>query len=367
MIKIPIFKLKFEKEFQNKYNFLSKKIFNSRGLSEHIFVSKFEKKFSKLVNSKYSIAVTNGTSALEIAFRTIDIKKKEVIIPTNTFFATVIAIIKAGGKPVFLDNEKNSPDIDIDNIEKKINKNTKAVCVVHVGGIISKKISKLKKICKKRKIFLIEDAAHAHGSYVNKKLNAGTIGDIGCFSFYPTKVMTTGEGGMITTNNKTLYSKMNSYKNFGRGQNPNFINFFGTNSKMSEFTAILGILELERIKKRINKRKALVMRYIKNLKNNDNYEVIIQSKGRSSYYKCIIKTKVKSRLIEKYCMKNGIQLTGKVWNTPIHKQKIFKKYLNKKDKFINSENFSDYHICPPNYPELTFDEIDYVCSILNKI
>ena len=307
MNKIPIFKLKKKKKFQNKYNSLSNKIFNSKTLSEGYFVSQFEKKFSKLVNCKHSIAVSNGTSALEIAFKAINISNKEVIVPTNTFFATIIAIIKAGGKPILCDNKKNSPDIDIDNIEKKITKKTKAICVVHVGGVISEKISSLIKICKKKKLFLIEDAAHAHGSYFNKNLYAGTIGDIGCFSFYPTKVMTTGEGGMITTNNKKIFEQMSSYKNFGRGSNPNLINFVGFNYKISEFTAILGILELERIKKRIKKRKAIVMRYKKNLKNNKKYSVITQKKGMSSYYKCIIKTKVQSKLIEKYCNKNGVQ------------------------------------------------------------
>ena len=366
MKNIPIFKLKFDKKFQNKYNNLSRKIFNSKSLSEGMFVSKFEKKFSNFVNAKYSIAVSNGTAALEIAFRAIDISNKEVIVPTNTFFATIISIIKAGGIPVLCDNQEGSPDFDIKDVEKKITKKTKVICVVHVGGVISEKIIDLLKMCKKKKLFLIEDAAHAHGSYLNKKLHAGTIGDIGCFSFYPTKVMTTGEGGMITTNNKKLYNKMSSYKNFGRGPNPNVINFLGANYKISEFTAILGILELERIKKRINKRKAIVMRYLHNLKDNNKFNVIVQNQGRSSYYKCIIKTKIKSKIIQKYCKINGIELTGKVWDIPIHQQKIFKKY-SKNQNFINAEKFSEYHICPPNYPELTFNDIDYVCTVLNKI
>ena len=363
---IPIFKLEFEKKLQKKYNSLSNKIFNSKSLSEGSFVSKFENNFSKLVHSKYSIAVSNGTAALEIAFGAINIKNREVIVPTNTFFATIIAIIKAGGKPVLCDNEKFSPDISIEEIKKKITKKTKAVCIVHVGGIISKSISNLVKICKRKKIFLIEDSAHAHGSYINKNLYAGSIGDIGCFSFYPTKVMTTGEGGMITTNNKKLYSIMSSYKNFGRGSNPQIINFIGSNYKISEFTAILGILELERIKKRIKKRNQIVMRYIKNLKNNKNYEVILQKNGVCSYYKCIIKTKINAKIIEKYCKKNKINLTGQVWKIPVHKQKVFLKYTKKK-KFNNADHFSEHHICPPNYPELTFKEIDYVSSILNKI
>ena len=154
MKKIPIFKKKFEKKFQKKYNLLSNKIFKSKSLSEGTYVSKFEKKFSNFVHSKYSLAVTNGTAALEIAFRAININNKEVIVPTNTFFATIIAIIKAGGKPVLCDNKEGSPDMDIQEIKKKITKKTKAICVVHVGGVISEKITDLLDLCKKKKTIL---------------------------------------------------------------------------------------------------------------------------------------------------------------------------------------------------------------------
>ena len=125
MKNIPIFKLEFDKKFQKKYNLLSNKVFNSKALSEGAYVSNFEKKFSNLVHSKYSVAVSNGTAALEIAFRTIDIMNKEVIVPTNTFFATIIAIIKAGGKPILCDSENGSPEISIKEIKKKLQKKQK--------------------------------------------------------------------------------------------------------------------------------------------------------------------------------------------------------------------------------------------------
>ena len=171
---------------------------------------------------------------------------------------------------------------------------------------------------------------------------------------------------MITTNNKKLYDKMTAYKNFGRSKDSQKINFLGSNYKISEFTALFGLLELERLKKRIKKRNQIVNRYIKNLKNNKNYEIILQKNGNCSHYKCIIKTKIKAKIIEKYCRKNNINLTGQVWKIPLHKQKVFSNYV-KKEKFKNADHFSKYHICPPNYPELTFKEIDYVSSILNKI
>ena len=366
MKKIPIFKLEFEKNFINNFKKLSTKIFRSKSLSEGDFVNRFENKFSKFVKSKYAVSVSNGTTALELAFKAINIKGKEVIVPTNTFFATVISIINAGGVPVLCDNEKNSTDPDFEEIKKKINKKTKALCVVHVGGIISNNIDKIKKFCKKKKIFLIEDAAHAHGSNLDNIFNAGSIGDLGCFSFFPTKVMTTGEGGMITSNNLKLIKKIKEYKNFGRSKNPLILNSVGSNNKISEFTALMGLLELDRINYRINRRKKIVHRYIKNLRNNKNYSVIIQHKGKCSYYKCIIKTKKNSSMIKRICSKKNIELTGKVWEVPIHKQKVFRKFI-KYEKFKNSDHFSKHHICPPNYPELSFKEVDFITSVLNKI
>ena len=366
MKKIPIFKLEFENKFVKNFNKFSKKIFKSKSLSEGSFVKKFENKFSKFVKSKYAVSVSNGTAALEIAFKTINVNDKEVIVPTNTFFATIIAILNAGGIPVLCDNKKDSHELDLNEIKKKINKKTKAICVVHVGGIISQNINEIVKVCKKKKIFLIEDAAHAHGSYLSSKLNAGTIGDLGCFSFFPTKVMTTGEGGMITSNNLKLINKVREFKNFGRSSNPLILKSIGSNYKISELTALLGLLELDRINHRINKRRNIVLRYKKNLKNNKNYEVLIQKSGRCSYYKCIVKTKKLSSIIKKICLKKNIELTGKVWEVPMHKQKIFWKFIKSKS-FKNSDNFSSHHICPPNYPELSIKEVDYISSVLNKI
>ena len=179
--------------------------------------------------------------------------------------------------------------------------------------------------------------------------------------------MTTGEGGMITTNNKKIYDKILSLKNFGRTKkNSLLINLEGNNHKMSELQALLGYLELDRVKKRILLRKKNALRYKKNLKNNSNFEVIIPKKTNSSFYKCIIKTKFNSTKLTKYCKKKGVSLTGKVWEQPLHKQPLYKKKY-KKFKFPNADYFSKHHICPPNYPEMTIKEIDFVSNLLNKI
>tara|TARA_Y100000590_G_C14955057_1_gene726418 strand:- start:13 stop:477 length:465 start_codon:yes stop_codon:yes gene_type:complete len=150
-MKIPIFKLQFENKFIKLFQKNSKKILSSDALSEGNFVKKFENKFKKFVRSKFAIAVSSGTSALETAFRAIDIAGKEVIIPTNTFFGTSIPIIRAGGKFLLCDQDKNGTGLDIKKFEKMITKKTKVVCLVHIGGIISENFYKIKDICKKKK------------------------------------------------------------------------------------------------------------------------------------------------------------------------------------------------------------------------
>lgn len=362
-MKIPIFRLNFSKKFIKNYNFLSKKIFLSKSISDGDVTRKFEILFAKKNESKYTLAVNSCTSALEIAFRAINVKNKEVIIPTNTFFGTAIPINRAGGKIVLCDNETASPEISFEDIKKKITKKTIAICIVHVGGIIYSRIRELVKLCKTKGIFLIEDCAHAHFSNIDG-VSAGNYGDIGCFSFFPTKVMTTGEGGMIVTSNLNLYRKMNSIKNFGRSKNPLILKNDGSNFKISEFSSALGILELSRVDGRIRKRTVLNNIYFNKLKNNKNFEVLRQKSGKCSNYKCIVKSKIHSNIIERKLKKFGISLTGMVWQVPIHRQKL--DYLRSKNNFKNYDHFSKFHFCLPNYPELSIKEAIAICNLLNK-
>jgi perosamine synthetase len=367
---IPIFRLEFEKEFIEKYKKGSEEIFLSgRPIGENKYVGLFEKKFARLVDAKYAIAVANGTAALELALKAVNVKGKKVIIPANTFFATAIAVTNAGAANELVDVEDENFAIDPNQLERLIiglRKNKEeigAVVIVHVGGIISKNIKKIVKICKANKIPLIEDAAQAHFSKF-ENFKAGTIGDIGAFSFFPTKVMTTGEGGMITTNNKNYYEKLRSLKNFGR-DNDNIeicINPDGNNYKVSEFTGLLGILECDRVKKRIKIRNDYTKIYAKRLKGS-SFIPVLQANGNSSQYKMILKTKIDREWLRKYCRENNITLTGEVWKTPIHKQPLYKKMFKDKS-FPVTDDISRNHICPPLYPELTVKEVNYICDVL---
>ena len=166
-------------------------------------INKFEKEFSKLVNRKYSTTVSNGTGALEIAIKALGIKKgDEVLIPNFTIISNALAVIKQQATPILIDCNLDNWNIKIEDIEKKITKKTKAIIITHIYSFPND-MDKILKICKKNKILLIEDAAEVIGStYKNKK--CGSFGDISTFSFYANKQITTGEGGMISTNSKSL-------------------------------------------------------------------------------------------------------------------------------------------------------------------
>lgn len=151
--------------------------------------SQFEEKFALFCSCRHAVAVNSGTSALEIIFRALGVEGKDVIVPTNTFFATAAAVVHAGGRPVLVDMDPESFAVRPEDIEDRITPRTAGVVVVHIGGIISRRIKELQELCKRKGIWLVEDAAHAHGSsYEGTK--AGAFGIAGSFSFYPTKVMT---------------------------------------------------------------------------------------------------------------------------------------------------------------------------------
>ncbi|MGB9756278.1 MAG: DegT/DnrJ/EryC1/StrS family aminotransferase, partial [Candidatus Bathyarchaeales archaeon] len=204
---VPPVKPYFLKEDIEKIKTDVEKILQSGMLTLHTYTKEFENQFAKLCHVKHAIAVNSGTSALEIALRTMKVKAEdEVLVPTNTFSATATAVIFAGAKPKLTDINPENLCIDAENIQKNITSKTKGVITVHIGGLICPEIEEIKEICREENLFLVEDAAHAQGSTINQK-PAGSLGDTGCFSFYPTKVMTTGEGGMITTNSDEVAEK----------------------------------------------------------------------------------------------------------------------------------------------------------------
>ncbi len=239
---------------------------------------KFEKNFSKFTNSKYSIAVSNGTNALELALKAIDLKfGDEVIVTSKSFIASASCVVALGAVPIFADVEINSQNISLDSIRQLINKKTKAIICVHIGGWPCD-ILKLLKICKIYKIKLIEDCSQAHGAKVNNK-SVGSFGDFGTWSFCNDKIISTGgEGGMITTNSYKNYQKIWSLKDHGKNIKK-YLNIknnysfryihdsFGSNFRLTEMQSSIGNAQLLYIKERVKLRQRNANQYIKNFKN----------------------------------------------------------------------------------------------------
>jgi len=334
-------------------------------------IEKFENEFSKLVGRKYSTTVSSGTAALEIAIKALGIKENdEVLIPNFTIISNALAILRQQAKPVLIDCNLENWNIKIDDIEKKITKKTKAIIVTHIYSFPND-MDKIIKICKKNKILIIEDSAEILGlKYKDKK--CGSFGDISTFSFYANKQLTTGEGGMISTNNLKLYKKCKTLRNlcFGSKQRFNHEDI-GWNYRITNIQAALGINQLKRLDTVAKKKMYIGNYYYKRLSQNKN---IYMTPPKISYSKniywvvgIVIKNKkiLASSIIKKLST-YGIGARPFFW--PMHEQKIFKKMkIFNKIKYPNSSYLGRYGFYIPSYPKITNADMNYVISKIKKL
>tara|TARA_B100000579_G_scaffold238063_1_gene195236 strand:- start:655 stop:1785 length:1131 start_codon:yes stop_codon:yes gene_type:complete len=341
--------------------------------SEGKNVKKFQKNFSKYIGKKYSIAVSSGTAALELAVKCLNLKKgDEIIIPNFTIISNAIAPIKQNLRIRLVDCEIFNWNMNLSQIKKNINTKTRAIIATHIYNF-PLRVDLLKKICKKKKIILIEDAAEVLGQTINGK-KCGSFGDISTFSFYANKQITTGEGGMVTTNDKKIYEKISSLKNLSFGKKDRFNHDdIGWNYRMTNIQASLGLSQLRRISKIVKIRHRVGMRYYKNLKKNNNLFI---PKPKNNYSKNIYwvvgvvimnkKLKLDAKKVMTKLRKNGIDTRPFFW--PMHKQKILNKLnLIHSNNFPNSEYISKYGFYLPSSLSLKNSEIDYICDKLNYI
>jgi len=341
--------------------------------SEGPEVKKFEKNFSKYIGHKYAVAVSSGTAALEIAIKSLNLKKgDEIIIPNFTIISNALAAIKQDLKIKLIDCGKFDWNMDISQIKKNISKKTKAIIATHIYNF-PLRIDLLKKICKKKKIFIIEDAAEVLGQKLNKKL-CGSYGDISTFSFYANKQITTGEGGMITTNNKKLYEKSSSLRNLSFGKKDRFNHDdIGWNYRMTNIQASLGISQLKRINQIVKTKHKIGLEYYKRLKSNSNlYIPELQKKYAKNIYWVVAililnkKLKIDAKSMMTKLKAEGIATRPFFW--PMHMQKILKKYnISKNTSFPNSNYICKYGLYLPSGLNLKTSEINFICSKINKI
>jgi len=356
------------------------RVFNQRWLTNGPQLINFEKNFSSFLNTKFSSGVNSATSALHLCLRALKISYgDEVIVPTFTFAATANVIDYCGAKPIFCDVDINSFNIKPSEIRKKITKNTKAIILVHYGGQ-SCDMREIFEISKKKNIPIIEDCAHSLGAtYKNKK--CGSFGIASCFSFYPTKIITTGEGGMVSTNNIVFHKKVDLLRSHAMNILPSEREDQGTwkydvidlgyNYRLDEIRASLGISQLKRVTTINKKRSKIAKTYNKKLKNIKGITIPEVKKDRNHIYHLYsIKIEKEHHLTRdslfQKLFKKGIGTSVQYF--PLHLMTYYKnKYKNNIGEFSNAEQLKDEILCLPIYPTMNAKQIDYVVNQIKEV
>lgn len=376
-IKVPFFKPQITNEDKN----VVANSLNSLILTNGPNLKQFEKSFSNYTKSKYAIGLSSATAALHLSLLSLGIGKgDQVLVPDITFAATANAVLMTGATPVLVDVNLDDYNINMRSIEKNLTKKTRAIIPVHVAGKICQ-IDKINYIAKKRDIFIIEDCAHAIGCRLNKK-HAGTFGDLGCFSFYPTKNITTLEGGMVITNSKRLAAKIENLRNHGisRSLKERYSKGFpweydvvqpGYNYRLDEIRSILGINQLKRIEKINSARRNAFKYYYENLSDVEGLCLPSIEDLNNNACHLFISRVIKNNFgftrnyVFKYLLKNGISTS--VHYKPLHLFSAFKNAAIHKDNLKNSQRLYDEILSLPLYTGIKVKEQNLVINTIKRL
>ena len=322
-------------------------------LGESVF--KFEEEFARYIGTKYAVAVNSGNSALQLSLIALGLgKNSKIITSTNSFIASANCILMVGGIPILTDINSGDGNMDISNVSEK----SDGIIPVHIYGNPCD-FESIKAKSEEEKIPIIEDACQAHGAeYNNKKV--GSLGDVGCFSFYPTKNMTVGgDGGMVTTNNEDVAKTIISLRDNGR-QTQSEHDKLGYTMRLNTINAAIGRVQLKQLDHMNSKRREIAQIYKKNI-GEENF-LIENSNGVSVYHQIVLKHEKRDKIIE-YLKKNEIGYAIH-YSLPIHKQPLYLSYGFNLQK---SEKFSSQILSLPSYPSLSHENIKVICEKINDI
>ena len=329
----------------------------------------FEDAFAAAHLSPYAVAVTSGTAAIEIVLRALDVDRRDVVVPANTFAATAFAVIAAGARPVFADVDATTMALSVETVSAALTPTTAAVVIVHIGGLVSPDTPALRELCDERGIVLVEDAAHAHGSTLDSR-PAGSFGVAGTFSFYPTKVITSGEGGMIVTTDERLRDKALALRDQGKASfGANLHTHLGYAWRMSEVHAAIGLVHLRRLPEFLAVRTGVAARYDEALRDSPVVTPLaMPPASRGNYYKYVAmladdvdRAEFKAELAERF----GVRLSGEVYETPLHHQPVFAKWAD--GTLPVAERVCARHVCLPVHSDMTEAEVAQVVSALADV
>lgn len=352
-----------------------REVLESGWLTQGVKTIELEEKFASYCNAKYALAVNSGTAALHLALMAHGIEKgDEVIVPTITFVATANVVVMQNAVPVFAEVKPDTCNIDVNDIKKKITKRTKAIIPVHLHGHPAD-MGELMEIAKEKNLTIIEDAAQANGAeYHGKKI--GSFGNTTCFSFHPLKNMTTGEGGMIASNDKGIIEKAGILRSHGevksawqrfKNKTPSKRNFvkIGYNYRMPDILAAIGLVQLSHLDENNERRIGLARMYSDELSGIKNIELPCVKEGFKHVFNFYAIKAEKRDKLASHLFKNGISTS--VHHYPCHLEEVYMKRLNyKKGDLPISENVSSKLLSLPMYPDLKEEEIEFVVKEIRR-
>jgi len=331
-------------------------------ITEFKKTQEFENEIANYTNSKHCIVVNNGTISLTLAALSLGLKHgDEVIVPNYTMVATPNSVKMFGAKPVFVDVEKETLCLDIDKVKKAINSNTKAIILVSANGRYPNSgITEFEKLCNQNNIFLIEDAAQSLGSYYPDKRHIGTAGIVGSFSFSAPKIISTGQGGALVTNDDNVAYKLRRLKDFGRSGGGNDIHdTLGYNFKFTDVQACIGIEQMKKLDWRVERKKEIYKLYKKFLKNNNNLTFFEQDLEKTTPWFIDVAVNKRGELQE--FLKNN-NVGSRIMYPPLNAQKAYSVI----GSFPVSEYIGEKGLWLPSASQLNNDEIKSICDLINS-
>jgi perosamine synthetase len=337
------------------------------------FVEKFEEDMAQYTGREFAVSVSNGSAALEVAVMALELEKgSEIIVPTFTIISCLAPIIRCGLKPVLVDSYQDTWNMNVEQIEDKITSKTRAIMVVHIYGL-PVDMNEVIRLAKKYNLYIIEDAAEMHGQTYNGK-RCGSFGDISTFSFYPNKLITSGEGGMVLTDNKVLAERCKSIRNLYFNNKKRYVHEkLGYNFRMTNLQAAIGCAQFEKINDTIDRKREIGRLYTELLKEEENLLVLPIDKtdyAENLYwvYGIVLKNNVKLDATQcmQYLKEEGIGSRGFFWC--MHEQPVFNKMnLFKNEQYPIAENLARKGFYLPSGLTITADEQIYVVEKLKSI